>query len=151
MKVAVIVSGYFDPIHQGHLDYVEFAAKHGDVFAIVNSDRQAKEKKGRHFQDEGTRRRIVGNLRNVKNAVVSESPDQTVCHDIAELVPSLEHLGYGHVMFANGGDVQEDLQAPEADTCRYLRVSRLYDTTGKKDSSRDVLQDWYEWRQKEKP
>ena len=149
MKVAVIISGYFDPLHEGHLDYVEFAAKHGDVFAIVNSDKQAATKKGRSFQDEDLRRRIVGNLQNVHDAIVSESSDQSVGYDIGELVPELQERGYTRIMFANGGDKTEDLHIPESDTCRFLGVARLYETTGKRNSSSDILQNWYEWRSKE--
>ena len=51
--IRVAVSGYFDPIHIGHLDYLELAKKLGDkLVVIVNNNHQCKLKKGKPFMDE---------------------------------------------------------------------------------------------------
>ena len=53
MKV-VATSGYFDPIHVGHLECLELASKLGDkLIVIINSDHQAKLKKGDVFMESG--------------------------------------------------------------------------------------------------
>ena len=54
---AIIVSGYFNPVHKGHIEYFEQAKKHGDLlFVIVNSDTQRKLKGSKEFQDENERK-----------------------------------------------------------------------------------------------
>ena len=49
-KIRVAVSGYFDPIHVGHLEYLRMAKELGDsLVVIVNNNYQCKLKKGKHF------------------------------------------------------------------------------------------------------
>ena len=60
MKKAVIVSGYFNPIHKGHLEYFHNAKTQGDtLFVIVNSDHQRELMGSKEFQDEKERMVIV--------------------------------------------------------------------------------------------
>ena len=57
---SVAVSGYFDPIHVGHLEYLELAKKLGNkIIVIVNNNQQCTLKKGKPFMDELDRVRIV--------------------------------------------------------------------------------------------
>ena len=59
-KIRVAVSGYFDPIHVGHLEYLRMAKELGDsLVVIVNNNYQCKLKKGKHFKDENDRVEIV--------------------------------------------------------------------------------------------
>ena len=52
-KKAIIVSGYFNPIHKGHLEYFHNAkAISEELFVIVNSDLQRELKGSKEFQDE---------------------------------------------------------------------------------------------------
>ena len=52
MKV-VAVSGYFDPIHVGHLEYLRLSKKLGDkLVVIVNNNHQCVLKKGKPFRSE---------------------------------------------------------------------------------------------------
>ena len=54
MKVAV--SGYFDPIHVGHIEYLELAKELGtELIVIVNNDHQCKLKKGSSFMKQEDR------------------------------------------------------------------------------------------------
>ncbi|MFL2576345.1 MAG: adenylyltransferase/cytidyltransferase family protein [Flavobacteriaceae bacterium] len=107
MKKAVIVSGYFNPIHKGHLEYFHNAKTHGDaLFVIVNSDHQRELKGSKEFQDEKERMVIVSNFRVVDKAVLSVDQDRTVCATLTKI-----HAELGNeyqLAFANGGDQNND-------------------------------------------
>ena len=78
MKV-VATSGYFDPLHVGHLECLEMAAELGDkLIVIVNSDLQAKLKKGESFMKEEDRMRIVSKLDCVDEVFLSIDKDKWV-------------------------------------------------------------------------
>ena len=95
MKV-VAVSGYFDPIHVGHLEYLKMAKSLGDkLVVIINSDYQASLKKGKSFMPEQDRLEIVQALRCVDEVFLSIDKDKSVCKSLEYLKPDI---------FANGGD-----------------------------------------------
>jgi cytidyltransferase-like protein len=72
MKKGIIVSGYFNPIHKGHIEYFQNARANGDeLFVIVNSDFQRALKGSKEFQDENERVFIVKNLRLVDKCFLS--------------------------------------------------------------------------------
>jgi cytidyltransferase-like protein len=74
MKV-VIVSGFFNPLHGGHLDMIEAAAKMGDrLLVIVNNDEQQIEKKGKIILDEQNRARLMRALRDVDEVIIGIDP-----------------------------------------------------------------------------
>ena len=82
-KRGIIVSGYFNPIHKGHLEYFENSKKYGDaLFVIVNSDHQRILKGSKEFQDEKERIFIVSSLKVVNKAILSIDKDRTVCQTI---------------------------------------------------------------------
>ena len=92
----VAVSGYFDPLHVGHLEYLKMAKSLGDkLIVIVNSDLQASLKKGKSFMSEKDRIEIIGALRCVDEAFLSIDNDKSVCKSLEYLKPDI---------FANGGD-----------------------------------------------
>ena len=95
MKI-VAVSGYFDPIHVGHLEYLKMAKSLGDkLVVIINSDYQASLKKGKSFMPEQDRLEIVKALRCVDEVFLSIDKDKSVCKSLEHLKPDI---------FANGGD-----------------------------------------------
>ena len=131
---AVIVSGYFSPLHVGHLDMIEGAAALGDeVIVIVNNNAQQELKKGKIIIDEADRLRVVCALRAVDHAVIAIDEDRTVS-------ATLEHLADtfpGHALvFANGGDRAPDF-VPEAAVCDARGIEMRYGVGGsaKADSS----------------
>jgi len=92
----VAISGYFDPLHVGHLEYIELAADLGDhLTVIVNNDYQCELKKGKSFMSEKDRVRIIQALSVVDTTFLSIDNDLSVCKSLAFVQP--------HV-FANGGD-----------------------------------------------
>lgn len=98
----VIVSGYFNPLHGGHLDMIEAARALGDyLIVVVNNDKQQILKKGKIILDEENRARLMRALRDVDEVVMSvdEDPGQALTlRKIRELYPDDE------LIFANGGD-----------------------------------------------
>ena len=79
-KKAIIVSGYFNPIHKGHLEYINNAKAMADeLFVIVNSDHQRALKGSKEFQKEDERLFIVQNIKAVDKAIISIDKDRTVC------------------------------------------------------------------------
>ena len=95
MKV-VAVSGYFDPIHVGHLEYLKMAKSLGDkLVVIINSDYQAGLKKGKSFMAEQDRLEIIQALRCVDEVFLSIDKDKSICKSLEHLKPDI---------FANGGD-----------------------------------------------
>ena len=76
----VAISGYFDPLHVGHLEYISLSRKLGDyLIVIVNNNHQCKLKKGKPFMDEKDRIKIVEALEYVDEVFLSIDKDKTVC------------------------------------------------------------------------
>ena len=72
----VIVSGFFNPLHGGHLDLIEAAKTHGDyLIVIVNNDIHQMVKKGKIILDENNRARLVGSLKPVDEVVIGIDPE----------------------------------------------------------------------------
>lgn len=123
MKV-VIVSGYFNPLHGGHLDMIEAAKAMGDkLIVIVNNDKQQLLKKGKIILDEENRIRLMRALRDVDEVVLSIDEDPPVIKTmelIAKQHPDVE------LIFAQGGDRNTDKVNPEADICRQYGIKIVY-------------------------
>ena len=136
MRKAIIVSGYFNPIHKGHLEYFKNAKQHADfLFVIVNSDLQRKLKGSKPFQDEKERMIIVNSIKGVDKAILSIDKDRTVCETIKKIAQE-----YGQeysLAFANGGDQNNDT-IPEKPICEQLGVE-LIDGLGDKIQSSSWL------------
>ena len=95
MKV-IATSGYFDPLHVGHLECLELASKLGDkLIVIVNSDLQAKLKKGEAFMNEDDRMKIVAALKCVDEVFLSIDQDKTQCESLKRINPDIFAKGGG--------------------------------------------------------
>ena len=135
-RKAIIVSGYFNPLHKGHLAYFNNAkALCDELFVIVNNDYQRELKGSKPFQDEQERLLIVSNIKAVDKAVLSVDKDRTVCESIRKIA---EQYGSDYEMaFANGGDQNNDT-IPEIPICKELGVA-LIDGLGDKIQSSSWL------------
>ena len=115
MKKLVIVSGYFNPLHKGHLELFHRAKGYGHkLFVIVNSDHQRELKGSKEFQDEMERLMIIRNLRVVDYSMISIDKDKTQCATLKYL--SDIYGGEYRLAFANGGDQKNDT-IPETYVC----------------------------------
>ena len=118
----VCISGYFDPLHVGHIEYINKAKKLGDyLVVIVNNNLQCKLKKGKFFMDENDRLEIVKNLKSVDEVFLSIDNDKSVCESLKKLKPSI---------FANGGD-RKNYEIPESKVC-YMYSIEIIDGLGDK-------------------
>ena len=98
----IIVSGYFDPLHVGHLEMLELAKELGDeLVVIVNNDEQAVLKKGKSFMNEADRLKIIKAIKYVDEAFLSLDKDETVCKSLKRV---RKHFPEEQLIFANGGD-----------------------------------------------
>ena len=139
MRVGII-SGYFNPLHTGHLDYIEGAKEKCDLlYVIVNSDHQVGLKGSKKFMDEDSRLRIVRALGCVQKAMISIDNDGTVVRSIAKI-----HKEYcddpfvDGIYFMNGGDRKEG-NTPESDFCEQNNVYLIYNVGGGKTQSSSTL------------
>jgi D-beta-D-heptose 7-phosphate kinase/D-beta-D-heptose 1-phosphate adenosyltransferase len=135
-KKAVIVSGYFNPIHKGHLEYFNNAKSLADeLFVIVNSDFQRDLKGSKEFQIEAERLLIVSNIKAVDKAILSIDRDRTVCATLKRIA---NEFGASYdLVFANGGDQNNDT-IPERPTCDAVGIA-LIDGLGDKIQSSSWL------------
>ena len=135
-KKAVIVSGYFNPIHKGHLEYFNNAKALADeLFVIVNNDNQRALKGSREFQKQDERMIIVSNIKAVDKAILSIDEDRTVRATLKMIV---EKFGQEfEFSFANGGDQNNDT-IPERLICEKVGIS-LIDGLGDKIQSSSWL------------
>ena len=135
-KKAVIVSGYFNPIHKGHLEYFNNAkALCNELFVIVNNDYQRALKGSKEFQKEDERMIIVSNIKAVDKAILSIDQDRTVCETIRMIAN--EYGESYELAFANGGDQSNDT-IPERPICEEMEVM-LIDGLGDKIQSSSWL------------
>ena len=120
---AIIVSGYFNPLHKGHLELFEKAKGAGDqLWVIVNSDLQRKLKGSKEFMDESERLIIVSAIRIVDKALISIDQDKTQCTTLAYLAD--EYGADFELFFANGGD-QNNQSIPEVPVCKQKGIGLL--------------------------
>ncbi|HRX64253.1 MAG TPA: adenylyltransferase/cytidyltransferase family protein [Candidatus Absconditabacterales bacterium] len=126
MKTIVITSGYFNPIHPGHIECLELCKELGDELrVIVNSDEQARDKTGKQevFQDEDFRMKVVGSIKPVNEVVLSVDQDGSVCKSI-EYTAKLIKEKYGEdvkIIFGKGGD-RFTGNIPEVQVCKDLSI-----------------------------
>ena len=136
MKKLIIVSGYFNPLHKGHLDLFEKAKEVGDLLCvIVNNDIQRELKGSKFFQDQDERIQIIRALSIVDMAWISVDKDLTQNETLKVMVDKF--FGSMKLAFANGGD-QTNETIPEADICRTFDIE-LIDGLGDKIQSSSWL------------
>jgi len=118
-KKTAIVSGYFDPLHIGHLEYFKMAKDLADeLIVIVNNREQCMKKKGDEFMIEKDRLEIVFHLDMVDEAILSVDEDKTVCKSLEMVAQFKPH---NDLVFCNGGD-RDESNSPEVKVCSELGI-----------------------------
>ena len=112
-KQVVVASGYFDPIHSGHINYLREAKKlGGKLIVIVNNDKQAQLKKGHYFMPVKERKAILSAIKYGDEVFVSIDKDRSVKKSLMKIKPDI---------FAVGMDNYKQ-HLPEKDICEKLGI-----------------------------
>ncbi len=128
-QLVVAVSGYFDPLHVGHIEFFQLAKDLGSkLIVIVNNNHQAKMKKGSFFIDEKDRMEIVAALRYVDEVFLSIDSDGSVCKSLEAIKPDI---------FANGGDRSLE-EVPETKVMKKYNIKMVDGLGDKIRSSSDL-------------
>ncbi len=128
MKI-VAVSGYFDPIHVGHLEYLRLSKKLGDkLVVIVNNNHQCVLKKGKPFMDEKDRVEIVRSLEMVDEVFLSIDDDKSVCKSLEKIKPHI----FAICRYRSTGEV------PESTVCKKYNIQMTDGLGDKIRSSSDL-------------
>jgi len=142
MKVVVIVTGGFDPLHSGHIAYIKAAKSLGDKLIVgVNSDAWLTRKKGTPFMPWEERATIIAALYDVDRVINFDDSDNSA-KDAIKKVRAIHPND--HIIFANGGDRTKE-NIPEMDLLReMLHLDFVFGVGGedKKNSSSWILQEW---------
>ncbi|MFH1427785.1 MAG: adenylyltransferase/cytidyltransferase family protein [Patescibacteria group bacterium] len=129
-KKVVAISGYFNPIHVGHINYIQAARKLGDyLVVIINNDKQVKLKGSVPFMKDKDRLEIIKHIKGVDKAVLAIDKDKTVCQSLRKVKPDI---------FANGGDRKKG-NVPESPVCNELNIKMVYGVGGGKIQSSSTL------------
>ena len=137
MKI-VLVTGGFDPIHAGHISYLNHADHLGDHVVVgLNSDTWLERKKGRAFMPWWDRMVVLDNLHMVGEVVAFDDSDGTACDAILKVQAKYPD---SEIIFANGGDRTEK-NIPEMSM---PGVEFVFGVGGenKANSSSSILQEW---------
>ncbi|WP_040479520.1 adenylyltransferase/cytidyltransferase family protein [Longispora albida] len=140
MKRSVaVVSGYFNPLHVGHVRMMREARALADMLiVIVNNDEQQILKKGRVIIRESDRAEVVENIRVVDKVLLATDRDGSVRDTLAEV----RRLFPGdRIIFANGGDRRDAASIAEADVCAELGIEIVFGVGGsdKADASSRII------------
>jgi cytidyltransferase-like protein len=125
----VCISGGFDPIHSGHVRYIQNAAQLGQLIVILNSDKWLIRKKGYAFMKWHERAEIIRGLKGVHDVVSVDDGDGSVCEALKRIKPDI---------FANGGDRFAD-NIPEKKLCEDLGIEMVFNVGGDKYQSSSKL------------
>jgi len=137
MKI-VIATGGFDPIHSGHIAYIQESAKLGDMLIVgLNSDAWLTRKKGRAFMPWQERAVVLANMKSVTRVEHFNDSDGSA-RDLLTLIK--RQFPYAEIVFANGGD-RTDKNIPEMDVAG---VEFVFGVGGenKANSSSWILEEW---------
>ena len=138
MKLA-IVSGWFDPVHVGHIELCNKARNMADsLFVIVNNDAFLERKKGRAFMPLKERIAIMQSLKGVEVALESVDEDDTVCETLTWLRAAYKPK-FEEMLFCNGGDRVEGGDTPEHELCLKIGIKPVYGLGDKIQSSSWLL------------
>ena len=141
----VIVSGFFNPLHGGHVDMIEAASQLGDwLIVIVNNDVHQMTKKGKIILDENNRARLMASLKYVDEVIIGIDPEHPNWPSTKTLELIADKYPEDELIFCNGGDRPnpDALPGPEAELCRERGIKMVFGVGGteKADSSTRINQ-----------
>ena len=137
MKIAV-VSGGFDPIHSGHIDYISEAKENADYLIVaLNSDHWLSQKKGKPFMEFSERKQILESIKYVDEVIDFDDTDGSCIKALEKIKATYLDAS---IFFCNGGDRSED-NIPEKNV-EGIKFIFGVGGTNKKNSSSWILKNW---------
>lgn len=127
----IAISGGFDPLHKGHVDYIKDAGGFGKVIVILNSDEWLIRKKGYAFMPFEERKIILESMFFVHRVIAAQDGDDTVLNSLMMLKDTISYFG-------KGGDRWQS-NTPEAEFCDSYKIPVIYGLGGFKTQSSSVL------------
>ena len=140
MKNIILVSGGFDPIHQGHIKLIKEASKYGSVVVLLNSDEWLRKKKGKEFHNFKERKIIMGSIKGVIEVIAFDDSDTTCIDGIKKAKAKYSN---STIKLANGGD-RNQKTTPEKEYCEKNNIETIWKIGGKNkaNSSSWLLKKW---------
>lgn len=140
-KTLVIASGYFNPVHKGHIEYLTKSKELGDkLFVIVNNDKQRELKSSKEFMNEDERKLVIETLKPVDWAVIAIENNSRKVDKSIKMIYELYKDEFENFIFTNGGD-QTEYTIAEEDICRKLGIKMVFGLGDKIQSSSWLLKD----------
>ena len=138
-KTLVIASGYFNPVHKGHIEYLTKSKELGDkLFVIVNNDKQREMKGSKEFMNEDERKLVIETLKPVDWVVVAIDKDNRQVDKSIKMIYELYKDEFQNFIFSNGGDQTEHTIA-EGKICSELGIKLVFGLGDKIQSSSWLL------------
>ena len=138
-KTLVIASGYFNPVHKGHIEYLTRSKELGDkLFVIVNNDIQREMKGSKEFMNEDERKLVIETLKPVDWAVVAVDRDNRQVDKSIKMIYELYKDEFQNFIFSNGGDQTEQTIAEDV-ICKNLGIKMVFGLGDKIQSSSWLL------------
>ena len=132
----ILITGGFDPVHGGHIDYMRDAKQIGDFLIVgLNSDNWLKAKKGTNFMSFDHRKKIIESIKYVDKVISFDDSDGSA-YDAIMQVKAL--YPDNKISVANGGDRTEG-NSPEEEYCRWRGIETAYNVGGGKTQSSSEL------------
>jgi len=139
MKKIVITSGFFNPLHSGHINLFRESKKLGDcLVVIVNNDEQVKIKGSEPFMTEKERIEIIKSLKYVDDVLLSIDRDTGWQHKT--LTALAEKYNDSELILTKGGDRNMDnLPKTEKEVCKKYNIQLVANVGGVKTQSSSWL------------
>jgi cytidyltransferase-like protein len=139
MDKIVLVTGGFDPLHSGHIQYIKAACQIGRVVVGINSDSWLERKKGRSFMPFSERLAVMESLKDVMACIAFDDSDNSAKDAIYQ---TRKMFPDNLIVFANGGDRTPD-NIPEMNV-KDDNLEFVFGIGGinKQNSSSWILQEW---------
>jgi len=133
-----VVSGYFNPLHYGHVEYINEAKKNcKHLIAIINSDNQVLLKGSKPFMDEIHRKKIVENLKSVDECLISIDSDKSQSETLEKIRKENPN---STISFFNSGDRKAgNLVSSESEACKNNDIFEIVLDLPKIHSSSELL------------
>ena len=137
MRKIVITSGFFNPLHIGHINLLKGARELGDyLVVIVNNDEQVRVKGSVPFMSEQERVEIMKAQKYVDEVFLSIDQDIS----IAKSLECVAQKNPGELFFAKGGD-RNAANIPESEklVCQTYSIQIISGVGGNKVQSSSQL------------